>query len=214
VVSAVVASPPSDGALDGTAADSSQEDLEGNSGGVGSVSPQAMVTGSDTETSGEVEGDRPDGGLEVERSPVGGDETAHGNADDENDIEPVHVLVPVLLCHGSLGDVRLLRVVLCVPDRLLRVRLGGGRGLAGEVGRVDGHHAGGGLVGRHVLLRVFGECQWWLLECWRCADKCLMLPGRFAAVGSRTKRESVGGRESRCSRSRRMSLALAVRDKR
>jgi hypothetical protein len=150
VVSAVVAGPPSDGALDGAAADSSQEDLERNGGGVGSVSPQAMVAGSDTETSGEVEGDRPDGGLQVERSPVGGDETAHGDADDENDIEPVHVLVPVLLCHGSLGDVRLLRVVLCVSDRLLRVWLGGGRRLTRQVSRVDGHHAGGGLVGRHV----------------------------------------------------------------
>jgi hypothetical protein len=149
VVSAVVASPPSDGALNGAAADSSQEDLERDGGGVGSVGPQAMVTGSDTETSGEVEGDGPDGGLQVERSPVCGDETTHGNADDENDIEPVHVLVPVLLCHGSLGDVRLLRVVLCVPDRLLRVRLGCGGGLARQESRVDGLHASGGLVGRH-----------------------------------------------------------------
>ena len=151
VVSAVVTGPPSDGALNGTAANSSQEDLERDGGRVGSVGPQTMVTGSDTETSREVEGDGPDGSLQVEGSPVGGDEAAHGNADDENDIEPVHVLVPVLLCHGSLGDVRLLRVVLCVPDRLLRVLLGGGRGLAGQESRVDGLHAGGGLVGRHVV---------------------------------------------------------------
>lgn len=86
--------------------------------------PQTVVAGGDTEASGKVEGDGPDGSLEVERCPVGGDETAHGNANDEDDIEPVDVLVPVLLCHGSLSDVRLLGVIGLVPDRLLRVRLG------------------------------------------------------------------------------------------
>ena len=151
VVSAVVAGPPSDGTLDGATPDGSQEDLERDRRGVGSVSPQTVVTSGDTETSSEVEGDGPDGSLQVERSPVGGDEAAHGDANDESDIEPVDVLVPVLLCQGSLSDVRLLGVVLCVPDRLLRVRLGGGGRLAGQESRVNGLHASGGLVGRHVV---------------------------------------------------------------
>jgi hypothetical protein len=151
VVSAMVAGPPSDGTLNGTATNSSEEDLEREAGRVGCVCPQTVVAGSDTETSSEVEGNGPDGSLQVKRCPVGGDETAHGNTNDQDDIEPVDVLVPVLLCHGSLSDVRLLGVVGLVPDRLLRVRLGGSRGLAGEVGRVHGGHAGDRLMRRHLV---------------------------------------------------------------
>jgi hypothetical protein len=163
VVSAVVPSPPSDGALNGTAANGSKEDLERKSGGVGSVRPQTMVSGGNTEASGEVEGDRPDGGLQVQRGPVCGDETAHRNANDEDDIEPVDVLVPVLLCHWSLGDVGLLGVVVLVPDRLLRVGLGCSRRLAGQVGRVNGRHAGYGLMRRHLVVRCVFLCRNWLL---------------------------------------------------
>ena len=36
---AVVSGPPADGAFDGTAADGSEEDAEGNGGGVGCVGP-------------------------------------------------------------------------------------------------------------------------------------------------------------------------------
>ena len=153
VVSAVVTGPPSDRTLNGTATNSSKEDLERNAGGVGSVCPQTVVASGDTEASGEVEGDGPDGSLEVERCPVGSNETAHGNANDEDDIEPVDVLVPVLLCHRSLSDVRLLGVVGLVPDELLRERLGGSGRLAGEVGRVHGGHAGNELMRRHRVVR-------------------------------------------------------------
>jgi len=167
VVSAVVAGPPSDGALNGTATNSSEEDLEREAGGIGSVRPQAVVAGGNTEASGEVEGNGPDGSLQVERCPVGGNEAAHGNANDEDDIEPVDVLVPVLLCHGSLSDVRLLGVVGLVPDGLLRVRLGCSRRLAGEVGRVHGGHAGDGLMRRHLVGGKGGVFvpRNWLLGC-------------------------------------------------
>lgn len=62
-------------------------------------------------------------------------------------VQPVDVLVPVGLGDGRVGDVWLLRVVLWVAVRLRGARHG--RRLLDVVG-VDGHHAGGRLVGRHT----------------------------------------------------------------
>jgi len=102
----VVTGPPSDGALDGAATNSGEEDLEGESSLVRGVGPQTMVASSDAETGCEVVGNGPDGGVKTEGSPPRLDQTHEGNATDEEDIEPVDVLVPIGLGQGSVGDVR------------------------------------------------------------------------------------------------------------
>lgn len=38
----------------------------------------------------------------------------HRDADDEGDVEPVDMFVPVLFCDGRLGDMRLLGIVLWI----------------------------------------------------------------------------------------------------
>lgn len=120
VVGAVVPRPPADGALDGAAAHGRQEDLERERCGVGGVSPQPVITwrcvsmscreesqrrseehtSCDTHSGHEVVDDGPDSRLPLQRGPVGGDAAVEGDADDEDDIEPVDVLVPVLAGHG------------------------------------------------------------------------------------------------------------------
>jgi hypothetical protein len=69
-------------------------------------------------------------------------------------VEPVDVLVPVGLGDGCFGDVWLLRVVLGVAVRLRGARHG--RRLLDVFG-VDGHHAGGRLVGGHGEDGAVGE---------------------------------------------------------
>ena len=59
VVSTVVTAPPADGALDSTAANSSEEDRKRERGVVGLVRPKTVVTSGDTETSPEVVDDGP-----------------------------------------------------------------------------------------------------------------------------------------------------------
>lgn len=44
----------------------------------------------------------PDGSLELQRHPVGRDETEDGDEDDEGGAKPVDVLVPVLPGHRQL----------------------------------------------------------------------------------------------------------------
>ena len=70
-----------------------------------------MVACCDTETGSEVIGDGPDCGRSAERSPESGDATNDRDANNQNDIEPVDVLVPVLSGHRRIGDVRLIWVV-------------------------------------------------------------------------------------------------------
>ena len=84
--------------------------------------PKPVIASCDSEAGAEVVADGPDGRLPPQWCPDGRDETGNWNADDEDDIEPVDVLVPVLLRHRSLGDVRLLGVVFLVPHRLLGCR--------------------------------------------------------------------------------------------
>ena len=119
MVSTVVAGPPSDGTLDGTTTNSGEEDLERKGGGVGSVCPQTMVSGGDSQTSSEVVGNGPNGGLEIERSPGRVDQTNDWNTDDESDVEPVDVLVPVLACDWGVGDVSLVWTVVLVAVWLI-----------------------------------------------------------------------------------------------
>lgn len=130
VVSTVVASPPADRTLDGTTTDGGQPDSQGQSGGIGSVSPETVVsygnemlaaassafcdrvqrqrTSCDSETGEVVVDDGPDGGLELQGHPDGLDASVQRDSDDEEDIEPVDMLVPVLARHGRIGDMDLL----------------------------------------------------------------------------------------------------------
>lgn len=87
VVGAVVTAPPADGALDGTATNSGEEDLERERGVVRLVGPEAMVASSDAETSPEVVDDSPDGGLPSERGPESSDAAHHGDTDNEEDLQ-------------------------------------------------------------------------------------------------------------------------------
>lgn len=112
MVGAMVSGPPADGALDGAAAHSSEEDLQRHSRRVGGMSPEAVIACRDAHSGHEVVNDGPEGGLPVQGRPVGGDAPIEGNADDEDDIEPVDVLIPVLACHRQVGDVWFLGVML------------------------------------------------------------------------------------------------------
>ena len=78
------------------------------------------LTSCDAETSHEVVGNCPDGRLQLERCPVRCDETVDWKANDESDVQPVDMFVPVGLRNWLLGDVRLLGVVL-LASRLKRL---------------------------------------------------------------------------------------------
>lgn len=147
VVSTVVAGPPSDGTLNSTSADEGEENLERRGGLVGSVGPETVVAGSDAETGPVVVEDRPQQRLEGQRSPESGDAAHQRDAADEEDVEPVDVLVPVLAGHGIFGDVLLGRVVLGVAVGLRGLRHSGG--LAREELGLNSRLAGGRLVRRH-----------------------------------------------------------------
>ena len=80
--------------------------------------PKPVVTSCDSEPGAEIVGNSPDGRLPPQWCPDGGDEAGKRDADDENDIKPVDMLVPVLPRQRRLGDVRLLGVVFLIPHRL------------------------------------------------------------------------------------------------
>jgi hypothetical protein len=71
-----------------------------------------VVTSSDAETGVDVVEDSPESSLELERDPVGGDEAHQRNKHNKCCVEPVDVLGPVAPSHGSVGDVRLVDVLL------------------------------------------------------------------------------------------------------
>lgn len=112
--------------------------------------PQSVVAGGDSETGHEIIDDSPDGSLDLEGCPERLHATVQRNADDQGDIQPVDVLVPIRLGDGGVGNVRLFRIILGVSIRLrwLCHRVG----LRREVFRLDSQMAGGGLVGGHTLL--------------------------------------------------------------
>lgn len=145
----MVPRPPSDGTFNGTSADGSQEELQRERGLVGAVGPETMVASGDAETSPVVVDDGPNERLEAQGSPESEDAAGKRDATDEDDIEPVDVLVPVFPGDGILGDVLLGRIVLGVAVWLRG--LGHGRGLVGGKLRLDGLLAGDGLVRRHVV---------------------------------------------------------------
>jgi hypothetical protein len=73
-----------------------------------------VIASCDTETSHEVICYSPDGGLELERSPIGSNEAVDGNSNNQGDVEPIDMFVPIRLGDGLLGDVRFLGIVLLV----------------------------------------------------------------------------------------------------
>jgi hypothetical protein len=91
VVSTVVTAPPADGALDGTAANSGEEDAQRQGGIVRLVCPETMVSGCDSETSPEVVDDGPSSGLPLQGGPEGGDAASERHSDDEDDLGRVLV---------------------------------------------------------------------------------------------------------------------------
>lgn len=76
--------------------------------------PKSVVTSCDTKTSRKVIGNSPDGSLQLEGSPVCGNQAIDRKSDNQGDVQPVDVLVPVGLGDGFFGDVWLLGVVLLV----------------------------------------------------------------------------------------------------
>lgn len=69
-----------------------------------------LLTSCDAQSSEEVVDDCPDSSLQLQRHPESLDTAGDGNADDESDVQPVDVLVPVLASHLSIGNVHLLGV--------------------------------------------------------------------------------------------------------
>jgi len=106
-----------------------------------------VVSSSDSETSVEVVEDSPCCSLPHERRPDCSDETHHWYTEDEKDIQPVDVFVPIVSRQRGVCNVWLLGVILLVPVGL--VFAGHGGGLRGEEFRLDGLHADCGLMGRH-----------------------------------------------------------------
>lgn len=65
----------------------------------------------DTQASGEVVNEREQCCLEIYRRPKGCDAAHDGDTNNESDVEPVDVFVPILLRHGLVCDVSLLRII-------------------------------------------------------------------------------------------------------
>ena len=78
------------------------------------IGEKGELTSCNTKTSHEVISDGPDGSFPLERRPVRRNESIDRNSNDESNVEPVDVFVPVRLGDGLLSDVRFLRVVLLV----------------------------------------------------------------------------------------------------
>lgn len=68
---------------------------------------QSKLTSSNTETSVEVVHQSPDGSVQTNRDPVGGDDADERDDENECGVEPVDVLVHVTPGHGSFGDMDL-----------------------------------------------------------------------------------------------------------
>ena len=69
------------------------------------------LTSCDAKTSVEVVDNRENGGIEVERNPVGGNEAQSWDNEDEGGVQPVDMLDPVAPSDGSIGNVNLLGIV-------------------------------------------------------------------------------------------------------
>lgn len=70
-----------------------------------------MLTSSDANSSQKIVPNSKDGGLELQRDPVGVDEAVYRHEDDKGDVEPVDMLVPVRERDGSVCDMNGLLLV-------------------------------------------------------------------------------------------------------
>jgi hypothetical protein len=68
-------------------------------------------TSCDTETGHEIICNGPYRRLPVKRGPVGGHKSIDGDSDNEGDVKPIDMLVPIGPGDGFIGDVRLLRII-------------------------------------------------------------------------------------------------------
>lgn len=74
-----------------------------------------QLTRGHAETAHEIIDDGKHGRLPLEMDPPGLDEAIQRNTDDQNDVEPIDMFVPVGLGHGDLGNVLFLGVIRLVP---------------------------------------------------------------------------------------------------
>lgn len=72
------------------------------------LSQRPKLTCGDAQTGEEIIDDSPGDGLQLDGDPKGLDAAIDGDSDDEEDIEPVDMLMPVVTVDGSIGDVDLL----------------------------------------------------------------------------------------------------------
>lgn len=162
VVGAVTLRPPAGRTLHGTSANGGKVNAKGERALVAAMGPETMVSSGDSKAGVEVvwmlsvhepvsgavastklTNDGPDGSLELERDPVGGNEADGGNDEDEGSAEPVDVLVPVLPGHGQLRDMRLLGVVVSLAEwDVLGGAVGESRSLLRRGGRRGRRHGG------------------------------------------------------------------------
>lgn len=79
------------------------------------------LTSCDSKTGHEVIRDGPNSSLPLERRPVRSNESIDRNSNNESNVEPVDVFVPVRLRNWLLSDMRFLGIVLLVTIWLRRL---------------------------------------------------------------------------------------------
>lgn len=102
VMGTMIARPPTDRSLNGSSTNQSEEKFEWSTCGVRGVGPETMVTSGNTQSSGEVVAYCPDGSLCLKRCECGSIQTGYGDHDDQVDVEPVDMLIPVTPCYRLL----------------------------------------------------------------------------------------------------------------
>lgn len=112
--------------------------------------PQTVVSCGDTKAGSKVIDNGPNECRKTKRSPGSVDESDDWDNEDEDDVKPIDVLVPILFRHWLIGDVWLAWAVFLVAIWLRGLGLGV-TSLVGQLEGVNSHHALGGLVGRHLV---------------------------------------------------------------
>ena len=86
---------------------------------------EALLTCCDTETGEEIVGDGPNGSLELQRHPERLDAPIQRDSNDEEDVQPVDMLVPVVAIDSRIGDMDLLSIRSASPGVRRLCRHGG-----------------------------------------------------------------------------------------
>lgn len=158
VVNSVGVGPPFDGTLHGTSTEKGEESSHGPVGIVGLVGKTSMVTGSDGNTTQNVQEHGKRHGLHLRRSGEGVVEPNGRHKHHQHGVQPVDVLVPVGQRPRLFGDVHLLSVLLSLSLVLLVEGLGvlghllssdvdNGLGTHQLTTQTGGNHSGVFLVG-------------------------------------------------------------------